>query len=138
MDFKNTTAFKCRYGDNVCNVLGKYDILWEDSENDYQGHGRVFGKLDYEYCYYTWYFGSCSVCDDFEARGLNGDQIESEIKRETLFFHGADELKTWLEMLKKDGNKTDSKIEIVEKEIAEATENGCFKKEKPNRLDSIE
>ena len=38
MKFDETTASQCRYGNVLERVFGDWDIVWEDSEADYQGH----------------------------------------------------------------------------------------------------
>lgn len=80
----------CRYSENVYSLLKKLhavEVLDFTCNNDYQGDmdlsvlledGRVFS--------YAYSYGSCSGCDDWEARSLTDKQIEDEIARDATYF----------------------------------------------------
>jgi len=105
MDFTSTIAYSCRYGDNALNVFGKYDVLWENSESDYQGHAHFFGKKDGAYVAYEWSYGSCSGCDGWEADGSTDEQIEKEMHDSAVWLDNVEQLRTWYEMLQTEFDK---------------------------------
>jgi hypothetical protein len=39
---------------------------------------------DGTFAHYEWNYGSCSYCDDWECRDLSEDQIEQEMRRDTV------------------------------------------------------
>lgn len=97
MRFSETVASQCRYGSNAQGIWGGWDILWEDSEADYQGHAAILATFKGKYCFYEWTYGSCSGCDTWEDQGLTGDQIEM---RDTAMWIGdRDQLRIWGAML---------------------------------------
>lgn len=99
MKWDKTIASQCRYGDIAEKVFGKWDIIWEDSEADYQGHATILGKKGRKYVFYEWWYGSCSGCDGWEADGKDDKAIEKEMKDTAMWFDGKKELKDWLDML---------------------------------------
>jgi hypothetical protein len=99
MKWNETVADTCRYGDVAGKVFGDFDILWEDSECDYQGHATILGKKGKTYVFYEWWYGSCSGCDDWESRNLTDDEIAAEMQETAMFFEGKRPLKKWLGML---------------------------------------
>lgn len=99
MKWNETTASQCRYGDNAKEVFGSWEILWEDSENDYQGHATILGKKGGAYVFYEWHYGSCSGCDTWEDAGLSHEAIEKEMRDTAMWFDSKKELKEWLDKL---------------------------------------
>jgi hypothetical protein len=99
MKFQDTVAYRCRYGDNAEKIWGEWNILWEDSEADYQGHASILAEREGRYCFYEWWYGSCSGCDTWESAGLSDFDIEDEMRKTAMWFDSQEELKTWLEML---------------------------------------
>ena len=84
MKLSDSEAVKCRYGDCIAKKWLDSEVLFDLSENSYQGtvlvalvipddpvHVRV---IEYSY-------GSCSGCDDWESRDLSDAQIAKEIAR---------------------------------------------------------
>ena len=83
-----------RYSENLDSLLkklGAKKVLDLKFESGYQGDvdisvllkdGRVFS--------YYYSYGSCSGCDDWEARSLSDEQIEAEMKREATYFRSID------------------------------------------------
>lgn len=84
MMLRDSEAVKCRYGSCIPKSLMDREVLLDISENSYQGTVCVAlvidGKPDkvevIEYSY-----GSCSGCDDWEARDLGSAQITREIRK---------------------------------------------------------
>lgn len=99
MDWNKTTASTCRYGEIAGGVWGDWDILWEDSEADYQGHASILAKKGHRYAFYEWWYGSCSGCDGWEADGSSDKEIEKEMRDTAIWFKSKEELKKWLMML---------------------------------------
>lgn len=83
MKWDNTIAAKCRWGSLVHEVLSKalgenFEVIWEDSEHDYQGHARILAVRGDSMLEYGWSYGSCSGCDSWE------DAPEEEVKKEII------------------------------------------------------
>lgn len=107
MKWSETIASKCRWSKLADAALGLsegWEILWENSESDYQGHADIFAKStswgDSRYLVYSWTYGSCSGCDGWE------DQTRESIIREmldtALFLSSKSELERYLDGLKKE------------------------------------
>jgi len=84
--WEDTIAARCRYGYVAGTIWGKWTILWEDSEDDYSGHARFLAYHNGTYVYYSWSYGSCSGCDDWEARDLRDGEIANEMDRDAVRF----------------------------------------------------
>lgn len=95
MKWDKTVASKCRYGEVAEEIWGTWDIIWEDSESDYQGHASFLAEKDGKYCFYEWWYGSCSGCDGWEADGKSDDEIEQEMRDTALWLDDIDQLKVW-------------------------------------------
>lgn len=99
MHIKNTTAARCRYGEEAAEAFKDAEVLWEDAEDDYQGHAAMVGRLpDSRLFFYEWWYGSCSGCDDWEARDLTSEQIQGEMQQRASYFSDASALLAWLDM----------------------------------------
>lgn len=99
MNWNETTASRCRYGDVAETIWGDWDIIWEDSMADYQGHASFVAAKDGKYSFYEWHYGSCSGCDGWEAAGLSDKQIADEMKDSALWLNGKAAMLDWLERL---------------------------------------
>ena len=60
MKWDLTVASHCRYGEEAQDLWGDWDIVWEDSEDNYQGHAKILATKDGRWAYYEWNYGSCS------------------------------------------------------------------------------
>lgn len=90
---------QARYADNlenVINFLNGEKVLRIEFESDYQGFvdidvllkdGRIFS--------YKYDYGSCSGCDDWEARELDDNEIENEMKEAATFFDNIKLYESW-------------------------------------------
>ena len=97
MKWDETVASRCRYGDVAGNIFGNSNIIWEDSENDYQGHARILAQMESGvFVHYEWSYGSCSYCDEWESRELSGKQIEEEMRREMTVINNVKILKHYI------------------------------------------
>jgi hypothetical protein len=99
MKWENTIASDCRYGEIAANIWGDWDIVWENSDADYQGHATILAEKDGAYCFYEWWYGSCSGCDDWEARDLTDAEIEAEMRERAAWLADRKALEKWLTML---------------------------------------
>ncbi len=95
----DTTASRCRYGDVAEQVWGDWDVRWEDSEADYQGHATILAEKDGRWSFYEWWYGSCSGCDGWEADGRSDAEIEREMRDTAMWFDDEAGLRRWLDML---------------------------------------
>ena len=108
MKWGETIASKCRYGEIAGKIWGEWEILWEDSEDDYQGHASFIAKKGRRYCFYEWWYGSCSGCDGWEADGASDESIEREMRNTALWLNSKKELLRWLDMLEGNPISNDS------------------------------
>jgi hypothetical protein len=92
-------ASTCRYGSIAEEIWGDWNLLWEDSEADYQGHASFLVKKGNKYVFYEWHYGSCSGCDGWEAADATNEEIAAEMQERAAVFNSKKELKGWLEML---------------------------------------
>ena len=102
MKFQDTVAYECRYGDIAERIWGDWNVLWEDSDDDYQGHASILAEKDGKYCWYEWWYGSCPGSDTWEAANLTEDEIETEMRNTALWLDSKEELTTWLDMCQKE------------------------------------
>jgi hypothetical protein len=99
MQWDETVASRCRYGDVAGRLFDGADVIFESSEDDYQGFANVFAQLrDGRFCHYEWTYGSCSGCDEWEDRGLSDDEIEAEMRRAAVFFEDVATVRRYLNL----------------------------------------
>lgn len=83
----------CRYSEYLINVLGKLgvaSILELNYEDDYQGFVSVHALLKNGRIFvYSYNYGSCSGCDEWEAREMEGEKfdIEDEMLNDAVFYN---------------------------------------------------
>lgn len=99
MKWSETTASECRYGGVAERIWGEWNILWEDSEADYQGHACFLAEKAGAYCFYEWNYGSCSGCDAWEGDDLSDDAIEVEMRKTAMWFNNRVHLESWLTLI---------------------------------------
>lgn len=96
MLWHETIASRCRYGDIAGRIFGDAEIVCERSEDDYQGCAKVLARLrNGDFILYEWTYGSCSGCDDWDARDLSADAIEVEMRRDTVTFNTIGEVERY-------------------------------------------
>lgn len=78
MKWSDTGSSGCRYGVVAGNIWGDWDVLWEQFDDDYQGYASFVAHKDGRFVVYDWSYGSCSGCDDWEARRLSEAEMRSE------------------------------------------------------------
>lgn len=97
MKWNETVASECRYGEVAEQIWGEAEIIWENSEADYQGHAAILAlTADGRWWFYEWWYGSCSGCDSWEDAGLTDDQIQAEMENTAAVFQDIEVLKRFL------------------------------------------
>jgi hypothetical protein len=99
MLWSETIASQCRYGDIAGKIWSDWEILWEDSESDYQGHASFLAQHESKYCFYEWWYGSCPGCDGWESDEKSDEDIKEEMQKTAMWFKNKKELMRWLNML---------------------------------------
>jgi hypothetical protein len=103
MNWNETTTSNCRYADVAETIWEDWNIIWEEAYDGYQGGTEFLAEKDGQYSYYEWSYGSCSGCDDWEARELSNDDIKEEMLKEAMWFSDYQMLMNWINNLKKTG-----------------------------------
>lgn len=99
MRWDETIASRCRYGDIIGKVFDGCDVIWEHSEDDYQGTANVLLQMpDGRYGHYCWTYGSCSGCDEWEANRFTDKQIQEEVKKTTAWLKDKETLLRYLHL----------------------------------------
>ena len=99
MKWTDTVASNCRYGSIAERLFKDAEIIWEDSDDDYQGYATVLAQMaDGRFCLYDWTYGSCSGCDEWEDRGLSDDEIEIEMCRAAAFFSTVEQVQRYFHL----------------------------------------
>ena len=99
MKWSETIASTCRYGEIAGRIFEKAEIIWEKSESDYQGSANILAFMpDKTFIHYEWTYGSCSGCDEWEARGLTDDQVEEEMRKTMAVLKGKCALVKYLKL----------------------------------------
>ena len=97
MKWNETVASDCRYGEIAARIWSDANVIWEDSESDYQGHATVLARTpDGKWWFYEWWYGSCSGCDTWEAAELTDDEIEAEMRDQSAIFDSDEEMGLFL------------------------------------------
>lgn len=113
MKWNETIANECRYGEIAARIWGDSEILWEQSYSDYQGEAAILALMpDGQLCFYEWTYGSCSGCDDWDARCLLDTEIEQEMRNSAVYFGTFDEL---LDFFKLPDQDFQDAVEIMQK-----------------------
>lgn len=97
--WKDTVASECRYGEVAGGIWHDWNIIWEDSDADYQGHATFLAEKDGRFCFYEWWYGSCSGCDGWEADGASDKDIAKEMRDTAIWLDDRQQLTEWLARL---------------------------------------
>ena len=98
--FNESVAASCRYGDVAEGIWGDWDLVWERSDDDYQGDARFLAYKDGTFTYYEWDYGSCSGCDTWEAACMSDAQVAEEMQRDAVTFDTPEAVREWAYMRK--------------------------------------
>lgn len=103
MKWSETVASKCRYGEVAAKIFGEGEVVWEHSDHDYQGFANLLVKMpNGSWIHYDWTYGSCSGCDEWEARDLSDEQVEAEMRRAMITFPDDETVEKYLHIELKD------------------------------------
>lgn len=92
------SAFDCRYGEEAQTLMQSEGatVVGQCGAPDYQGDAKVLGrKPDGSYILLEWSWGSCSGCDEWEARDLTSDQIVETMRGTLARFPSAEHLNAY-------------------------------------------
>lgn len=97
---RDSTAAECRYGEGVVALYGDWEVVDDRSYADYQGQvWLVARKRDLAggdlYVHVEFSYGSCSGCDDWEARDLSDEAIVEEIRDKCSLLMDVETFKEW-------------------------------------------
>lgn len=99
---KDSVAVNCRYGDLLVKAFGPdSELIWECSEENWQGEVNILIRLADEedkFVFYSYYYGSCAGCDEWESRQLSDEKIIFEMIGESINFNSRDELEKYLKI----------------------------------------
>lgn len=101
--FKHSASAKVRYGENAAAVWGDWNLVWESTDDDYQGFAKFIawkgggikewsfgplwqGKKPPLYVVYEWSYGSCSGCDTWESEEKSSDDIKKVMATDAVYF----------------------------------------------------
>lgn len=99
MQWDQTTASECRYGDVAGRIFGDAEVIWEHSENDYQGFANVLVRMpDGRFGHYEWTYGSCSGCDEWEDLPGGDDEVERIMREAVAWFDDEATLRRYLHL----------------------------------------
>lgn len=99
MKWTETTASSCRYGDVAGRIFSQAEVLWEHSEDDYQGFANILAAMpDGTFVHYEWTYGSCPGCDEWESRNLTDDQVEQEMRGAMAILADKETLRRYLHL----------------------------------------
>lgn len=116
MKWEATVASRCRYGDVAGRIFGEAEIIWEHSEDDYQGSANVLARLpNGHFAHYEWTYGSCSGCDEWESRGLTDDEIERDMRFHMVTFPDETTLRRYLKL---EGEYEDARVPTAQSPTA--------------------
>ncbi len=102
MNWNDTVASHCRYGDVIGKLFEKGNVIWEHSEDGYQGFANVLIEMpDKTYIHYEWTYGSCSGCDEWESRRLSNNQILAEVRKHMNVIPDLETLRKYVHLDKK-------------------------------------
>ena len=83
MKLKDAGIDSCRYSEELLQLFGHGEVLSLSFDDDgYQGFVNILlfvGGYPDVYVDYEYFYGSCSVCDEWEARELNTFEIMQEM-----------------------------------------------------------
>lgn len=103
INFDQSIACKCDYGNIAKKIWHDWKVLWEDSEHGNSGHASFLLQKEGPsplYLYYKWFYGSTSTSDHFmvkykKSRNINQD-IENEMRQQSFTLDSKERCLKWL------------------------------------------
>jgi hypothetical protein len=99
MRLRESVAAQCRYGEEALDAFGpESELIWESSESDYQGSANILIRTpDGRFAHFEWTYGSCSGCDEWEARDLTPEEVTMVMRETAAWFDDEATLARYLE-----------------------------------------
>lgn len=95
--FSDSTAVECRWSEFVSELFHDWEIIWDASENHYQGEVKFLAHKEGRFAYLTYNYGSCSGCDPWED--LPEDEVRADFKNLVEYFENVTELKKFADQV---------------------------------------
>ena len=74
--FDESETAKCRWSEFAAELIGDWDVVWENSVADYQGSAAILACNGTMFRMIEWSYGSCSGCDPWE------DEPEDAVRKD--------------------------------------------------------
>lgn len=97
--WRKTIASRCRYGDLAGKAFDYPVVIWENSDDDWQGFANFIGRMkDGRFVHYEWTYGSCSGCDEWEAEEYSKEQIIEIMRKHAVYLPDTDTLRRYVKL----------------------------------------
>jgi hypothetical protein len=93
MEWVSTQASQARWSEFAAANWSDWDFIWEEVHLDYQGDAAFIATKDGKYVYCSWYYGSCTGCDPWEA--MPTEKAKADFDTHAIYFDSLEELVTW-------------------------------------------
>lgn len=104
MKWSDSIGSGCRWAEYAEPFYEGYDIIYDNSQNNYQGDFEMIGlRINHsdirpKYIYLHYDYGSCSGCDAYE--NMTDLEVKKEMNDLLMEFEDDLEFNTWIEMLR--------------------------------------
>jgi hypothetical protein len=95
--WSDTVASRCRWSEYAAELFESWDIIWDNSSDDYQGSVQFLAHKDGKFGYLHYSYGSCSGCDGFEDRPIK--DVREEFKNMAEYFDDVHQLQRWVDLV---------------------------------------
>ena len=95
--FAESTAAQCRWSEYAAELFGDWDVIWDESNADYQGAVRFLAHKDGRFGFLSYSYGSCAGCDSWE--GQDDGEIRKDFQNMAEFFDDVHVLKKFAEQV---------------------------------------
>jgi hypothetical protein len=97
VSFGESKAAECRWSQYAEELFSDWEIIWDESEANYQGTVRFLARKDGKFAYLNYSYGSCSGCDSWED--MPEDKVRADMKNLAEYFESAAELKKFADQV---------------------------------------
>jgi hypothetical protein len=95
MRWSETVAAQCRWSEYAEELFHDWNVIWDNSTADYQGHGEFVALKNERVAYVYWSYGSCSGCDGWE--GVPEQEVRKDFLNGVDYFESFKEFEQWVE-----------------------------------------
>lgn len=95
--FEESESAQCRWSEYAAELIGGWDVVWEDAEVDYQGHANILACDGKKFMLIEWSYGSCSGCDGWED--LSDADVREDFGKCAMEFSSVEILLNYIESL---------------------------------------